>query len=1078
MRLGNVHASPPRTTTMGTIEMWVKLTQAPNPYFVLSSSGREYGQQFDDGWYLGRHSKDGNTLMFGIWRGFPSGWAFAVSTIDPAQLVGSWHHVAGTWGPRGVELWIDRQLVATHPFVGGLPNRSYRTVLIGTDSWRFDTPCVITGVRISDVQRNLSELSTPGVWYSPLDPKATYLRTCVAPAAISAPIAALDHFCARPSDWLRISSLGDYSSTGSAGPEDQSGILALFSSSSEFVSDAGQLHRVPGAIDAGEDHVSAECVPLSVIVSASESIEVLPAAPSDVTDGAMRHDTRFRVFLERENHTLTADVTADISGQCASWPCMYAASVDLPEPLPTIPSGTVVDSYMIHFDPVNTPRGLTGQITFSSDILGLVARASSMQDCDSQLGAAGTTYGQSGGRAWDFDDGGWVRLIDSRTVEFYGYVGEWFDQMRVVLAACGPQPTDIPQDFFIPGDSYVDIQVPNGATHLFFSPDDDYFSNNVDLNGDYAVQIQLLRDSDGDGVWDIDDNCIYASNPGQQDGDNDEIGDACDNCPEHDNPEQADADGDFVGDLCDNCPAIFNPDQNDWNNNSIGDVCEIETDPSLDCNRNGRLDAQDLAEDPSLDADQNGVIDACETDSDGDGITDAEDNAPDVPNPDQTDTDGDGVADVIDNCPAVPNPRQTDTDGDGVGDACDNCFYIYNPLQEDANGDGTGDACEECFIAQPMMMMESGSGPTGSCSGKPIVDVDVQFEYTTGNQVHPITTPFGWAALVDGLVRDCVRAEWLNWSWEGGFANGNVRGQAEVDASAAGAAGTVIDTIKDGSIDMGDFVPSVGSCGETFIKDLAKITGNVNLYSFHMGYGGPTTLRAKGSLSWCDTVSITNHREEAVTLEVPLYLSGDGVVAESFGDPSVTKATIRAELSGSIGGSAVKLSYELESVSAVPILSDTAQVLVVPVPVPAGGQVTLNANVNGEVEVVVTAQAAGMWGLLSSAATAGFDFRPGAGGTYRGLGIGNFTGPDGGPVPLGIVIESCRGPFDYIPRPSDFNRDGDVDSDDYGLWADCASGPAVPVAPECEFADLDNDGDVDQSDFGLFQAAYTGPREP
>ena len=35
------------------------------------------------------------------------------------------------------------------------------------------------------------------------------------------------------------------------------------------------------------------------------------------------------------------------------------------------------------------------------------------------------------------------------------------------------------------------------------------------------------------------------------------------------------------------------------------------------------------------------------------------------------DTDGDGVPDATDNCPTVPNPDQKDTDGDGIGDACD-----------------------------------------------------------------------------------------------------------------------------------------------------------------------------------------------------------------------------------------------------------------------------------------------------------------------------------------------------------------------------------------------------------------------
>jgi hypothetical protein len=35
------------------------------------------------------------------------------------------------------------------------------------------------------------------------------------------------------------------------------------------------------------------------------------------------------------------------------------------------------------------------------------------------------------------------------------------------------------------------------------------------------------------------------------------------------------------------------------------------------------------------------------------------------------DSDGDGVPDAIDNCPTVPNPDQSDLDGNGIGDVCD-----------------------------------------------------------------------------------------------------------------------------------------------------------------------------------------------------------------------------------------------------------------------------------------------------------------------------------------------------------------------------------------------------------------------
>ncbi|HEY2387808.1 MAG TPA: thrombospondin type 3 repeat-containing protein [Candidatus Binatia bacterium] len=57
------------------------------------------------------------------------------------------------------------------------------------------------------------------------------------------------------------------------------------------------------------------------------------------------------------------------------------------------------------------------------------------------------------------------------------------------------------------------------------------------------------------------------------------------------------------------------------------------------------------------------------------------------------DTDGDGIPDALDDCPAIPNPDQRDQDGDGVGNVCDNCQNVANPGQEDADHDGVGDVC-------------------------------------------------------------------------------------------------------------------------------------------------------------------------------------------------------------------------------------------------------------------------------------------------------------------------------------------------------------------------------------------------
>ncbi|MCL7489108.1 MAG: thrombospondin type 3 repeat-containing protein [Desulfobulbaceae bacterium] len=115
-------------------------------------------------------------------------------------------------------------------------------------------------------------------------------------------------------------------------------------------------------------------------------------------------------------------------------------------------------------------------------------------------------------------------------------------------------------------------------------------------------------------------------------------------------------------------------------------------------------------------------------DSDGDGVSDTEDNCPFAANADQSDQDGDGIGDVcdpcpleiendtdgdgvcgnIDNCPVIANPGQSDVDNDGLGDVCDfdddnddvddindNCPVNSNTDQADLDGDGIGDVCDE-----------------------------------------------------------------------------------------------------------------------------------------------------------------------------------------------------------------------------------------------------------------------------------------------------------------------------------------------------------------------------------------------
>jgi hypothetical protein len=76
--------------------------------------------------------------------------------------------------------------------------------------------------------------------------------------------------------------------------------------------------------------------------------------------------------------------------------------------------------------------------------------------------------------------------------------------------------------------------------------------------------ISVPRDVDGDGVPNLNDNCIDDPNPDQADSDGDGSGDVC----------SVDSDGDGWADPLDNCPIVANPEQTNGDGDIRGDLCD------------------------------------------------------------------------------------------------------------------------------------------------------------------------------------------------------------------------------------------------------------------------------------------------------------------------------------------------------------------------------------------------------------------------------------------------------------------------------------------------------------------------
>ena len=88
----------------------------------------------------------------------------------------------------------------------------------------------------------------------------------------------------------------------------------------------------------------------------------------------------------------------------------------------------------------------------------------------------------------------------------------------------------------------------------------------------------------------------------------------------------------------------------------------------------------------------------------------------------------------------------------------------------------------------------------------------------------------------------------------------------------------------------------------------------------------------------------------------------------------------------------------------------------------------------------------------------------------NGNGVGD-TGDVAGGTSLDLngngIPDECEG-------LGDLDGDGDVDLDDFNLFAGCLMGPEVAYPQGCDRADLDGEGDVDLDDFAILQEVFAG----
>ena len=543
---------------------------------------------------------------------------------------------------------------------------------------------------------------------------------------------------------------------------------------------------------------------------------------------------------------------------------------------------------------------------------------------------------------------------------------------------------------------------------------------------------------------------------GETDTDNDGFIDDCDNCPIIRNTNQADADDDGWGDACDNCPNDASAGQDDADNDGVGNACDLcpHYDDNLDADSDGVPDDCDICEgfDDNYDPDRDGLPTGC-------------DNCPTVANSDQADNDKDGTGDVCDLCPGFPDHR--DGDEDGLPDDCDNCPNDSNPDQLDRDGDGVGEPCDACRGHDDNADGDGDNVPDG-CDDCP------------GHNDNVDTDDDGLADGCDNCPDDANEDQFDTDEDGVGNACDNCRyadnpGQEDVDGDGHGNAcdncRNLFNPDQD-DIDRDEAGDDCDNCPANWNPDQADDDGD---------RVGDLCDQCPGSDDAIDTDRDTVPDGCDVCPGGDDYIDGDkdGVPSSCDNCPSEPNAAQADTDRDDVGDLCDNCPDDANAAQ-----DDRDEYGV--------GDACDNCP-NDANEDQEDRDGDGFGTPCDNCPD---EPNPDQKDEDQD-GVGNVCDncPDDPNADqadedrdrVGDRCDQCPGtihgsPVDNEgcpPRiPADFNRDGDVDMDDWEDFEQCASGPTIPYGIGCQGKDFDDDNDVDQSDFGIFQACMSGANIP
>ncbi len=197
------------------------------------------------------------------------------------------------------------------------------------------------------------------------------------------------------------------------------------------------------------------------------------------------------------------------------------------------------------------------------------------------------------------------------------------------------------------------------------------------------------RDTDNDGLSDLEEQTIYFTNPNNNDTDGDGINDG-DECNLYEtNPNHPDTDGDNLSDFEEINDYSTNPTESDSDDDGLDDGEEINTHDTNPTNSDSDGDGLDDGEEVN----EYGT-DPTSVDSDGDTIEDGTEINTYNTNATNADTDGDELDDGEEINTHFTDATNEDSDQDGLSDGEEVNIHGTNPNSDDSDADGISDENE------------------------------------------------------------------------------------------------------------------------------------------------------------------------------------------------------------------------------------------------------------------------------------------------------------------------------------------------------------------------------------------------